>query len=199
MSQFKNSLLAFIGTTALASAGPALADTVLYTNGQWFDGDGFVAGDRTVSNGRFVGQGVAADRTVDLDGAYVIPPLGDAHTHQFDGPWTFASQNEAQLRSGTFYIMTMTAPASGVAQVRYRFDDWDTADVATSLGGLTGPASHPAEVYEAIALRIFDPDEQFARQDEIRSGTIAAEDAYWVVEDEASRRATFITVQKILR
>lgn len=186
MTRYKNEMLTLFGATALASATPALAETVRYENGQWFDGKAFVAGERTVSNGRFVGSGVKPDRTVDLEGAFVISPMGDAHTHQFDGPWTFDPQNDAQLRSGTFYIMTMTAPVSGVSQVRYRFDDWDTVDVATSLGGVTGPSSHPAEVYEAVALRIFSFEEQVARQDEIRASTRAKNDAYWVVEDEAS-------------
>lgn len=148
---------------ALSLAGTAAAETVRYDNGQWFDGEGFVSGSRTVSRGRFVGDGVEVDRVVDLENAWIIPPFGDAHTHQFDGPWTFASQNEAQLRAGAFYIMTMTAPTSGVAQVRYRFGERDTVDVATSLGGLTGPWSHPAEVYEAVALRIFDFAQQVAR------------------------------------
>lgn len=175
-----------LGAASSAQADAGAGEKVAWENAKWFDGKRFVEGRKVTVRGVFIDDNAPADRTVDLSGGYVIPPFGDAHTHQFDGPWTFEAQNDAQLRSGTFYVMTMTAPTSGVAQIRHRFDDWATADVATSLGGLTGPSSHPAEIYEAVALRIFSFEEQVARQDEIRASTRARGDAYWVVEDEAS-------------
>ncbi|MXO97143.1 hypothetical protein GRI34_12020 [Erythrobacter aquimaris] len=194
---------AFLGLSALAMSlvsHPLRADdhdeVVAYENGQWFNGEIFVSGRRVVQRGVFVGEGVEPDRVVDLQGAFIVPPLGDAHTHEYDGPWTFQAQSDAQLAAGTFYAMTMTAPGSGVAQIRHQFEDVDTVDIATSLGGITGPESHPAEVYEALALRIYDEEQRTARQDEIREGTRYQDDAYYEVSDEDSARSA---VTKLLR
>ncbi|WP_209349299.1 hypothetical protein [Pontixanthobacter sp. CEM42] len=169
---------------ASATASDTENETIRYTNGYWFNGEIFVAGDRVTSNGRFVGDGVAEDRIVDLGGKYVIAPLGDAHTHQFDGSYSYNTHNENNLRSGVFYALTTTAPASSVSAIRPKFDDWNTVDVATALGGVTGPSSHPAEIYEATALRIYGYEQQVARQAEIRASKRRLGNAYWVVESE---------------
>ncbi len=52
----------------------------------------------------------------------------------------------------------------------------------TALGGITGPESHPAEIYEALALGIRSYEEQVARADEIQASRRWADDAYFVVE-----------------
>jgi hypothetical protein len=63
-------------------AGPAYE----FTNARWFTGDGFRYGTRFTVNGVFVAERPARiDSTLDLGGGFVIPPFGDAHTHNLDG------------------------------------------------------------------------------------------------------------------
>ena len=48
--------------------------------------------------------------------------------------------------------MTMGTPTSTTLAIRDRFSGPGNIDVATSLGSVTGSQSHPAEIYEALAL-----------------------------------------------
>src|ERR1051325_6247160 len=53
-----------------------------FTNGRWFDGSTFVTRTGYSVGDRLTFQRPAhVDREVDLAGAFVIPPFGDAHAH----------------------------------------------------------------------------------------------------------------------
>ena len=81
----------------------------------------------------------------------------------------------------------MIAPTKGVVAIRERLSGFGNIDIATSRGRITGPESHPAEIYEALALNIRSYEDQVDRADEIHAGSCAADDAYYVVETEAGR------------
>jgi hypothetical protein len=129
-------------------------------------------------------------------GGFVLPPLGDAHTHVFDGPGGFPGQRSQYLKEGVFYALTTTAPASGVAKIRHRLSGAKNVDVANAQAGFTGPKSHPAEIYNAYALGVFDWRQQHARWDTLRSATAAADDAYFVVRTPADLEAKWELVRK---
>lgn len=173
------------GASASTSQAWAAAETVAFQNGHWFDGDGFAFGTRWIRAGRFVPQPGTVDRAVDLGGRYVTPPLGDAHTHHFDGPFGFEAQNRGYLENGVFYVMNHTAPTRGVQAIRDRLFKPDSVDVSTSTGGLTGPNSHPREVYERLALHIFNADEFEVRNNEVRASYRMEDNAYYIIDSEA--------------
>lgn len=163
-------------------------ETVVFENGRWFDGQRFVARSKVyVVEGRLVLDAPRGriTQTIDLQGGYVIPPLGDAHTHVFDGPYTFETQRAQYLRDGVFYALTTSAPASGVLAIRDRFSGPKNVDVVNAQAGFTGPLSHPAEVYNAFALRIYDPQQQNQQWENLRASAEAADDAYFVIRSEA--------------
>lgn len=167
--------------SSLAAGGER---TVAYRGGHWWNGKAFV--ERTVYVvGNTIGEHGSdrVDREIDLSGGYVIPPLGDAHTHHFDSPHMLPAQRRAYLEAGVFYAMTMTAPSKYAEAIRDDLSGPTNVDVVTSLGGITGPGSHPAEIYEALALGIYDYLEQAARAEEIRASRRAADNAYFVVEN----------------
>ena len=159
-------------------------DVTRFKNAQVFDGEAFVARDLCVSDALIVDCPSLAGDEVDVSGTFITPPFGDAHTHHFDGPYTFEWHTGLGLDTGAFYAMTMTAPNSGVAQIRDRFRGADRVDVATSLGGITGPESHPAEIYEALRLGFRSYEEQLANVDKIRASKLSADNAYYIVESE---------------
>lgn len=73
-------------------------DIVAFENGHWFDGRRFVRRDTVfLVSGRIETRRQRATRRVDLAGAYVIPPLGDAHTHEFAGAFGFEDQRRRAL------------------------------------------------------------------------------------------------------
>ena len=165
--------------------GPMASEIIEYRGGRVFTGEGFVEASLCVGGRFFVDCPPDAGSRLDLAGGFVIPPLGDAHTHHFDGPYTLSWQRQAYLDAGVFYAMTLTAPTSGVLEIRDQLRGPGNVDVATSMGGITGPESHPAEIYEALALGIRSYEEQVARAEEIRASRKWADDAYFVLETVA--------------
>lgn len=157
---------------------------VAFVGGQIFDGEQFTQRKICVAERHFVACPKTPADEVSLDGLFVTPPFGDAHTHHFDGPFTIDWQTNLAIGSGVFYAMTMTARGSQVALVRERLRGPGNVDVSSSMGGITGPDSHPTEIYEAIALGAYTFEDQLARMDEIRASTLVADDAYFVVETE---------------
>jgi len=164
------------------------SETVAFRNAFWFDGRRFERQAVVYTkDGRIVGARTPGrvDRVVDLSGRYVIPPLGDAHTHVFDGPFRFQQQRAKYLTEGVFYALTTTAPASGVTKIRSEFAGPTNVDVVNAQAGFTGPKSHPAEIYNAYALGVFDWREQHRQFERLRSSSAAADDAFFVVRNES--------------
>lgn len=174
-------LAAIVGcqTLAASDSGPA---QIRFTNARVFDGESFKRRDICVEESQIVscqGLRVAA---IDLAGAFITPPFGDAHTHHFDGKYTIDWHTQLGFGSGAFYAMNLTSRSTQVAMIRERFRGPDNIDVLTSLGGITGPDSHPAEIYEALAIGAYTYEDQIARAAEIHASRLVADDAYYVVD-----------------
>jgi imidazolonepropionase-like amidohydrolase len=154
-----------------------------YTNARVFDGNAFVRRDVCVTATRIVACAPRPGRIIDLEGAFITPPFGDAHTHHFDSEFTLDWHSQIALESGAFYAMNLTAISTQVEAIRDRLGGPGRVDVISSTGGITGPESHPAEIYEAIAIGAYSYEDQLARADEIRASRKVADNAYYVVED----------------
>jgi imidazolonepropionase-like amidohydrolase len=164
------------------ATGPA-ARTVAYVNGPVWTGDGFVDRPLYVRSGRFVEAPATADTTIDLEGGYVIPPFGDAHTHNLGAGGISVRMEDMYLRDGIFYAADLTNPHSEISETRDFFDapmsvrayfDRDaTLDVAYTLGGLTATGSHPAPIMENIY------------GDDVDTTWSLAGDAYWFMDTMA--------------
>lgn len=160
-------------------AGPTSA----FTNGQWFTGSTFRRQTMYAVNGVFVRRVPARiDTTIDLRGGFVIPPLGDAHTHNLDGPFRLDEMRDAYVREGTFYVQVLTNTRSGAEQVWSRFHGPCSIDVAYANGGLTSTLSHPFLAYEPRALGIFSDSAARVRAQEISSSRRRERNAYWFID-----------------
>lgn len=150
-------LLYALALSSLASAqpvgagdGPAVAAAetptpiARYVNGRWWTGRGFDTVARCVQDGMFVGCPTkTADRTVDLAGRYMIPPLGDAHNH-------VTSDTAGAIAAGVFYLMNPTSLASLIAPRERRRPAPGKIDVVHSMGAITAPGGHPSRLYEDV-------------------------------------------------
>jgi imidazolonepropionase-like amidohydrolase len=154
-------------------AAPAVSAQEAYTNGRWFDGQTFRPGTRYVVNGRFVAARPARIvRTVDLGGAYVVPPFAEAHTHNVESS-RFDAVNRLHIGAGVFYVKNPNGLPRFTIPLTGRINVPGALDVSFAHGGLTGSGGHPV----AIAAR------QIAR------GTWTDADGdggfYWIVDDSA--------------
>ncbi|MEL7033464.1 MAG: hypothetical protein AAGK80_14360 [Pseudomonadota bacterium] len=175
--------------------GPAAdIDVVAYEDGFIFDGETFSPRSLCVSGRIIVTCPEQVGRTVSLSGQYITPPFGDAHTHHFDGPFTLDWHTSIGFESGAFYAMNMTAMTSEVVRIRDRLSGPGNIDVSSSLGGITGPDSHPAEIYEALSLGFRSYEQQIENQDIIRASRRVADNAYFIVEtsDDVDEKMTLL-------
>jgi len=155
--------------------------TTAYVNGYVWTGERFVDRPLFVRDGQFIDEPAEADTTIDLAGGYVIPPFGDAHTHNLGaGGISVRIAQNLYLPQGIFYVADLTNPHSEITDersyfdppmsVRAWFDRATTPDVAYTLGGLTATGSHPGPVMESIY------------GDDVDSTWSLAGDAYWFMD-----------------
>lgn len=146
--------LQFGGVVAATAQRPSSdsLEVTSYVNGYWWTPDtGFEYGERAVQNGVFVPPDLApATQIIDLEGRYVIPPLGDAHSHTIntpDGPFGVDVMVERFRNEGVFYVKNPNAFAPYVPGIRRKLNQPDSVDVTFAMGGITAPGGHPGPLY----------------------------------------------------
>ncbi len=151
-------------------------------NGQWYTDSGFVTRTFYVDGGVLrSGRPATVDSTIDLRGGFVIPPFGDAHTHNLDGAFNHEKVRDAYISEGTFYVAVLTNTATGAAQVRERFNRPCDLDVVYANGGITSTLSHPFLAYEPRAMRL--QGDWNAHAAGIRKSRIRENNAYWFIDN----------------
>lgn len=179
-------LLLFVVTVATWSVnGHSSARTYQFINGQWFDGTTFKTKTFYSVNGLFsTNRPKQIDETVDLKNDYVIPPLADAHCHHFDGAYNIAQQIKMYLKDGVFYAKVQTNLRTGAAQVKDKVNNPLSVDVSYAHGALTHTYGHGIEIYEALALNLFNANYQ-ANIPKIAASRIRENDAYYIIDTAA--------------
>ena len=91
-------------------------------------------------------------KTLDLAGAFVVPPFGDAHHHGIDSEGGLDAKIATFLDAGIFYVKNPNViPDLLTPTVRSRINRPDSLDVSFSNGGLTGTGGHPAPLHDMLA------------------------------------------------
>lgn len=140
----------------LILAAPAVeAETTAWVGGYWFDGKGFAGKTMYSVDGVLTGSPpVAVDRTIALDGGYVVPAFGDAHHHGVDTEQGLEEKIGSFLDAGIMYVMNPNViPTYLTPQLRGRINNASSIDVAFSNGGLTGTGGHPGPLHTSLAQR----------------------------------------------
>jgi hypothetical protein len=125
-----------------------------FLHGQWFDGNAFHPATWYSSQGRLTRTApVGAVETVELDGAFVVPPFGEAHNHNVEGEWNVQAVSDRYLKDGVFYVKNPNDVRDFAVTLKNRVNRPHTIDVAFAHAGMTGPGGHPIALYEDI-LRV---------------------------------------------
>ncbi len=184
MPVFRTSLMA---ATIVLLCATLPAQTIHFTHGQWFDGTAFTPTDFYSIDGILSHTAPAKiDETVDLHNAFLMPPFGDAHEHNFDSVKRTPAVTEQYLKDGIFYAEGMTDVLDGANAVvaAHLVNTPETVDVTYAHGGLTGIDGHPKEVYESLALGFFYPAND-AQKQQVRNSSLQAGQAYWEIDSPA--------------
>ena len=146
------------GGTGLSSSskvshptGPSGSDSYAFINGRWFDGRGFQPATWYSVQGRLTRtppQGRV--ETVDLSGLFVVPPFGEAHNHNVEGPWNVQAVVERYLKDGVFYVKNPNNVRDFAVQIRSAVNHPASIDATFAHAGLTGRGGHPVALYEDV-------------------------------------------------
>jgi imidazolonepropionase-like amidohydrolase len=137
---------------------------------------------------------VRVDSTIDLANGWVVPPFGDAHTHNLDGPFNIDSVRASYVREGTMYVQVLTNSRTGADRVRARWGRPCELDVAYANGGLTSTLSHPFLAYEPRAMGI--RTDWAAHAAEIRRSRVAENNSYFFLDSLADLERKWGTIME---
>ena len=125
------------------------ARTYAFINGQWFDGQGFSRDTWYAVQGSLTRvRPESVEQTIDLKDGFVVPPFGEAHTHNVEGAWNIDQVINHYVRDGIFYVKNPNDISEFVEQIRGTLNTPTTIDVVFAHAGLTGPNGHPIVLYE---------------------------------------------------
>jgi imidazolonepropionase-like amidohydrolase len=132
-----------------------------YEGGQWFNGRTFEARSWYSVEGvlRSSWEG-KVDSVVRLQGRFIVPPLADAHTHEFSFDQQVEQSSARFLANGIFYLRNQNGSTAAVAAVRSKLNRPETVDVVFANGGITAPGGHPVQIFERVAKQYagFQPE-----------------------------------------
>jgi imidazolonepropionase-like amidohydrolase len=122
-----------------------------FVNGKWFNGSEFEETTFYSVNGILTKtKPDILEEVTDLRGKFVVPPFGEAHTHNVEGPWDIDHVIANYIRDGIFYVKNPNNIRDFADQIRDKINQPHSIDVAFAHAGLTGPDGHPIALYEDI-------------------------------------------------
>lgn len=125
------------------------AKTYAFINGQWFDGQGFTQDTWYAVQGTLTRlRPESVEQTIDLKGGFIVPPFGEAHTHNVEGVWNIDQVINHYVRDGIFYVKNPNDIPEFVEHIRGKLNTPETIDAVFAHAGLTGPNGHPIALYE---------------------------------------------------
>lgn len=134
---------------ALGAAGPAAAAprTWAFVNGRWYDAGRFESRTVWVAGDTFASRPPArVDTTVDLEGRWVVPPFGEAHTHNLESEHELDARVRKYLADGVFYAKMQSSIRRRVAGLLPRYNRRDGIDVSFAHAPLTARDGHPVKL-----------------------------------------------------
>lgn len=139
---------------ALSTAESQTLKSYAFLHGWWFDGKGFQQATWYSVQGRLTRTAPAGVvETVDLAGAFVVPPFGEAHNHNVEGEWNVQAVSDRYLKDGVFYVKNPNDVRDFAVITRTHVNRPHTIDAVFAHAGMTGTGGHPIALYEDI-LRV---------------------------------------------
>ena len=123
------------------------------------------------------------DSTISIKNKYVIPPFGEAHTHNLDRQWQMGFLPKQYANEGTIYIQNLTSKLRETQALRPYFEKDSTIDVTYAHQGLSSTLGHPFMAYEPFTMGIeYGTWEE--NIDSIRKSRLDEDNAYIFIDSE---------------
>lgn len=135
-----------------ADAGPA-PRTVAYANARCFDGAAFAPCTLYAAGEVFVEPVASPDSVVDLGGAFVVAPFGEAHNHNVEPGAGLEKVLSGYREAGVLYVQNLNSLPGTRDSVAARRAPFPAPEVSYAHGGLTSPGGHPSQIAAANIAR----------------------------------------------
>jgi imidazolonepropionase-like amidohydrolase len=122
------------------------------------------------------------DSTIKLKGKFIIPPFGDAHTHNLTDSYNTEAMVNQYKNEGIFYVQVLGNPGRAAKTSREFLKKSQTIDAVFGNGFLTATYGHGFYPYEPLALGIYSPRDQINKQALIKKSRIMENDAYFFLD-----------------
>ncbi|MCI0415983.1 hypothetical protein L0222_24675 [bacterium] len=130
------------------STGPGIS----LKNGRWFDGKDFREREMYIVNGLLeVSAPATITEIIDLKGQIVIPPLGDAHEHNFNSQKYINEDIRLFLKEGVFYVMVQDTIGPLDPAIRAQVNHDRSVDVAYTWAPLIGAGHGLLDLFGSMA------------------------------------------------
>jgi hypothetical protein len=147
-----------------------------FVNGRWYDGINFVDTTFYVSEGLLkTGQPSQVDSVIDLQGSFVVPPFGEAHTHRPSIPEFALDGINRFLDEGIFYVMNHGSLARYHPEFRKLTGHPTSIDAVFANALIASPLSHGVDLWQRLITRSAFSDVLATELDG---------DAYFIIESE---------------
>jgi len=122
-----------------------------FVNGQWFTGKDFQRTTFYAVDGILTRRKPAGTtETVDLQGGFVVPAFGDAHSHFPSTEQNFDKANRAFLEAGVFYVLNAGGDAEKENPLRSKLGSPATVDAIFAHSVFTCLNGHPKPYLEYL-------------------------------------------------
>lgn len=159
-------------------------------DGQFFTGTRFARATWYVDGGTLTKKRPARiDTTINLAGKWVVPPYGDAHTHNLDGAWGLDRIEAAYINEGTFYVQVLGDPPTQARPAQRVLQQHGVIDARYAHSCLTSEMGHPFAVYEPLAMGIYGYQNYVKNIARVRKSRVRYGDSYFFVNNLDSLRS----------
>jgi imidazolonepropionase-like amidohydrolase len=121
-------------------------------NGKWFEDGSFRTREMYIVNGLLSEKAPSSvAEVVDFNAQFVIPPLGDAHEHNFNSKRWIQEDIRLFLNEGVFYVMVQDSIGPLDLEVRSQVNHQRSVDVAYTWAPLIGPGHGLLDLFQSMA------------------------------------------------
>lgn len=161
------------------------AQSYEFKNGNWYNGKDFSAGNWYVVNGVLSKKAPAKiDSVIDLQGRWVVPPMGDAHCSSVADNPSAANMLRLYNDEGVFYLQILSNTQEGRSAAQKLLDKPGMPDAVFANGGITCTLGHPFLKYEGPAHDIRNPQAMAERYDFLKTQTTMLGNGYWFFDSK---------------
>ena len=163
------------------------APTYAFTNGSWYNGTAFAPATWYSVGGKLTKKTPAKiDSTIDLNGRWVVPPLGDAFCSSVADNPSVSNQLKFYADEGVFYLQILGNTQEGRKAVERVAGQSGMPDVALANGGLTCTFGYPFLQYEGPARGFRNAQALAERYDQLKENRKMEGDGYWFVDSKSA-------------